>query len=109
MVPEKQINEFVDRLRQAAGENLQSVILYGSAAGGEFHPEFSNVNLLCILRDTSFPGSAPSLRRRYGGLGRSTVRRCCSLATNWSVPQTFSPSSCSICSSAIACSLAMTF
>jgi len=56
MVPEKQINEFVDRLRQAAGENLQSVILYGSAAGGEFHPEFSNVNLLCILRDTSFPG-----------------------------------------------------
>jgi len=54
MVPEKQINEFVSRLRQAAGENLQSVILYGSAADGEFHPEFSNVNLLCVLRDTSF-------------------------------------------------------
>lgn len=56
MVPEKQINEFVSRLRQTAGENLQSVILYGSAAAGDFHPEFSNVNLLCILRDTSFPG-----------------------------------------------------
>jgi hypothetical protein len=54
MVPEKQINEFVSRLRQAAGDNLQSAILYGSAAGGEFHPEFSNVNLLCILRETSF-------------------------------------------------------
>lgn len=54
MVPEKQIEEFVVRMRQAAGENLQSVILYGSAVSGEFHPEFSNVNLLCILRETSF-------------------------------------------------------
>jgi hypothetical protein len=54
IIPEKQIDEFVSRLRQAAGDNLQSAILYGSAAGGEFHPEFSNVNLLCILRDTSF-------------------------------------------------------
>jgi hypothetical protein len=54
MVPEKEINEFVSRLREAAGSNLQSIILYGSAAGGEFHPEFSNVNLLCILRESSF-------------------------------------------------------
>src|SRR5580698_9844538 len=54
MVPEKQINEFVTRLRAASGENLLSVILYGSAADGEFHPEFSNVNLLCVLRETTF-------------------------------------------------------
>jgi predicted nucleotidyltransferase len=57
VVPEKQdklINEFVSRLKQAAGENLQSVVLYGSAASGEFDAEFSNVNLLCILRQTSF-------------------------------------------------------
>jgi predicted nucleotidyltransferase len=54
MVAEKQINEFISRLRVAAGENLLSVILYGSAADGEFHPEFSNVNLLCILRESSF-------------------------------------------------------
>jgi hypothetical protein len=54
MVAEKQINEFISRLRAASGENLQSVILYGSAADGEFHPEFSNVNLLCILRESSF-------------------------------------------------------
>ncbi len=54
MVAEKQINEFISRLRVAAGENLQSVILYGSAADGEFHPDFSNVNLLCVLRETSF-------------------------------------------------------
>jgi len=54
MVPEKQINEFVSRLQQSAGQNLQSVILYGSAANGEFHRDFSNVNLLCVLRETSF-------------------------------------------------------
>jgi hypothetical protein len=54
MVAEKQITEFISRLRGACGENLQSVILYGSAAGGEFHPEFSNVNLLCVLRESSF-------------------------------------------------------
>jgi hypothetical protein len=54
MVAEKQINEFISRLHAASGENLQSVILYGSAADGEFHPGFSNLNLLCILRETSF-------------------------------------------------------
>jgi hypothetical protein len=54
VIPEKQINEFVSRAREAGGDALQSIILYGSAATGEFHPEFSNVNLLCVLRDTSF-------------------------------------------------------
>jgi hypothetical protein len=54
MVPEKQINDFVNRLQQAVGENLQSVVLYGSAVSGEFHPDFSNVNLLLVLHDTSF-------------------------------------------------------
>src|ERR1700685_3207408 len=54
MVPEKQIDEFVVRIRQAAGENLRSVILFGSAVSGEFHPEYSNVNLLCIVREASY-------------------------------------------------------
>ena len=54
-VPEKKIDEFVSRLRAAAGPNLQSVILYGSAVSSEFDPEFSDINLLCILRGTSFP------------------------------------------------------
>ncbi|MGB2606562.1 MAG: nucleotidyltransferase domain-containing protein, partial [Candidatus Sulfotelmatobacter sp.] len=54
MVPEKQISDFVGRLRAAAGANLESVILFGSAAAGDFHPEFSNVNLFCVIRDSSF-------------------------------------------------------
>jgi|SRR5579863_90701 len=55
MVPQHQLDEFVTRLKTAAGTNLQSVILYGSAADGEFHHEFSNINLVCLLRETSFP------------------------------------------------------
>jgi hypothetical protein len=54
MVPEKKINDFVGRLKEAAGTNLVSVILFGSSVAGDFHPEFSNVNLFCVLRDTSF-------------------------------------------------------
>ena len=53
-VPEDKINEFVTRLREAAGANLESVILFGSAASEDFHPEFSNVNLFCVVRDSSF-------------------------------------------------------
>jgi len=54
MVPEKTISDFVSRLRAAAGANLESVILFGSAVAGDFHPEFSNVNLFCVIRDSSF-------------------------------------------------------
>ena len=53
-VPEKQISEFVTRLQQAAGPNLESIILYGSAASGEYDTDYSNINLLAILKDTSF-------------------------------------------------------
>jgi len=54
MVPEKIIDDFVSRLRKAAGTNLESVILFGSAVAGDFHPEFSTVNLFCVIRDSSF-------------------------------------------------------
>jgi hypothetical protein len=53
--PEKQVSEFVTRLQQAAGDNLESVVLYGSAVTGEWDPDFSNINLLCFVRDTAFP------------------------------------------------------
>ncbi len=53
-VNEKQIAEFVAKLRDAASENLVSVILFGSAVAGDFHPEYSKVNLFCVLRNSSF-------------------------------------------------------
>jgi hypothetical protein len=54
MVPEKLIGEFVERMRAAAGKNLQSMILYGSAAAGDYVADYSDVNLLCVLGETSF-------------------------------------------------------
>jgi len=53
-VPEKQIGDFVNQLREAAGPNLESVVLYGSAVSGEYDAEYSNVNLLVILKETSY-------------------------------------------------------
>src|SRR5256886_7398383 len=54
MAHEKLLSEFVEKMRTAAGGNLISVILYGSEAEGEFHRKYSDLNLLCVLRDTSF-------------------------------------------------------
>jgi hypothetical protein len=54
MGPEKKISDFVSRMQAAAGANLESVILFGSAVAGDFHPEFSNLNLFCVVRDSSF-------------------------------------------------------
>jgi predicted nucleotidyltransferase len=39
----------VDRLRKAERDRLVSVILYGSAASGNHHGEFSDLNVLCVL------------------------------------------------------------
>jgi len=54
MVPEKKLSDFVSRMQAAAGANLESVTLFGSAVAGDFHPELSNLNLFCVIRDSSF-------------------------------------------------------
>jgi predicted nucleotidyltransferase len=46
---EDKLLELVDRLKQAQGERLRSVILYGSAAAGEHNEHFSDINILCVL------------------------------------------------------------
>jgi hypothetical protein len=43
------LDELVQRLKVAAASNLKSVILYGSAATGEFHAKHSDLNLLCLV------------------------------------------------------------
>jgi predicted nucleotidyltransferase len=47
---EEKLAEFTRRLREAAGDNLQSIVLYGSAARGEYHDQKSDLNLLCTLK-----------------------------------------------------------
>lgn len=46
---EKLLKELVDKLSKAYGDNLVSVVLYGSAATGEHHAKFSDYNVLCVL------------------------------------------------------------
>jgi hypothetical protein len=48
------IDEFVKRVCEAGGANVKSVILFGSAVAGDFHPGLSNFNTLCVLGDSSF-------------------------------------------------------
>lgn len=49
--PEHRLQELVSRLQAAGGDNLISVVLYGSAARDEFHESYSDVNLLAVFRD----------------------------------------------------------
>jgi hypothetical protein len=51
MNTEKDLDDLVARLKSEAGKNLICVILYGSAATGEFHEGHSDLNILCILWD----------------------------------------------------------
>jgi hypothetical protein len=46
---EKLLNELVQRLQQAAGTNLRSVVLYGSAASSDYHPKHSDLNVMAVL------------------------------------------------------------
>jgi len=46
---EQKLQELVDRLRKAQQDRLVAVILYGSAASGDHHEEFSDLNVLCLL------------------------------------------------------------
>lgn len=43
------LDEFVQKLKSAAPDNLKAVILYGSAATNEFHSNHSDLNVLCLL------------------------------------------------------------
>ena len=46
---DRKLNELVHRLKEAAGKNLESVVLYGSAATGSYRPGSSDLNVLCTL------------------------------------------------------------
>src|SRR5690242_14097474 len=52
---EKNLNDLVAKLKAAAGENLKSVVLYGSAASGEFQPQHSDLNILCVVGRLNAP------------------------------------------------------
>lgn len=46
---EAKLTEFVNRAKAAALDNLKAIVLYGSAAAGEFSAKHSDLNVLCIV------------------------------------------------------------
>jgi hypothetical protein len=50
---EKVLTQLVQKLQEAFGERLVSVVLYGSAAAGDRQSKFSDWNILCVLTEIS--------------------------------------------------------
>ena len=48
---ERKLTELVDRLKKAYGDGLVSVVLYGSGAGDDHSAKYSDMNILCVLRE----------------------------------------------------------
>jgi hypothetical protein len=46
---EELLENFKQKLLEAAQNNLKAVVLYGSAAAGEYHKDHSDLNILCIV------------------------------------------------------------
>ncbi len=50
---ERVLNQLVERLRKTYEDRLVSVVLYGSGAVGDHHGRFSDLNVLCVLRQVT--------------------------------------------------------
>jgi predicted nucleotidyltransferase len=50
---EAKLTDLVSRMKEFAAENLESMILYGSAARGDFKEGHSDLNVLCVLRSVA--------------------------------------------------------
>jgi hypothetical protein len=46
---ETKLSELVSRLKSAAGDNVKAVVLYGSAASGDYQGQHSDLNILCLV------------------------------------------------------------
>jgi len=58
--PDDRLQQLVGRLEYACGEDLASVVLYGSAARDDYHEQYSDLNLLIVLRQIK-PSIYPAL------------------------------------------------
>jgi len=53
MTKDELLQQFVTLARNAVGDNLESVVLYGSTVRGDAQAPFSDLNLLCVVRSTA--------------------------------------------------------
>ncbi len=47
---DKVLQQLVERMTKTFGDRLVSIVLYGSAAGGEYDGAYSDLNVMCVLR-----------------------------------------------------------
>ena len=52
---EELLESLKTKLLEAAKENLKAIVLYGSAASGEFHKDHSDLNILCVIERAGAP------------------------------------------------------
>jgi hypothetical protein len=50
---EAKLTDLVSRMKEFAADNLESMILYGSAARGDYKEGHSDLNVLCVLRSVA--------------------------------------------------------
>jgi predicted nucleotidyltransferase len=50
---EAKLTDLVSRMKEYAADNLESLILYGSAARGDYKEGHSDLNVLCVLRSVT--------------------------------------------------------
>lgn len=66
--PRARAERFAGEMRTVYGADVESVVLYGSAARGEYRPGASDLNLLVLLREVS-----PAALRRASAAARAWV------------------------------------
>jgi len=44
------LDRFVEKVCTAAKVDLESIVLYGTSAGGDFHANYSDLNVLCLFK-----------------------------------------------------------
>ena len=52
---EKLLSQLVGKLQKAHGERLIAVVLYGSAASGDYQPRYSSIDVLCVFTEVAPP------------------------------------------------------
>jgi predicted nucleotidyltransferase len=69
-----ELNDMVRRLENAFSDRLVSVVLYGSGATGDHHAKFSDLNILCVLKQITPRelSEAEPILHWWRGLGNSS-------------------------------------
>ncbi len=68
---DEMLDKLVDGMKSAFGEELVAVILYGSAASGEYYQKHSDLNVLVVVKNSRFHkvGRASTIARWWNNKG----------------------------------------